>query len=127
MALRANVSELHDNITGQLPLNRQVVLRRVLRPHVRLEITVKQHGPEAGPILGRTRRWAQDAIKRIRIDGTTLRDKRSVQERRGKIRAASERRLGAELFEHQLLHRVIEEPPTGTDAGLAIAAKNLPQ
>jgi len=30
-----------------------------------------------------------------------------------------QRRLGAELFQHQLLNRIIEESPTGADAGLA--------
>ena len=39
------------------------------------------------------------------------------------IVAAAEWRLGAELLQHQLLHRVVEKPPAGANAGLAGVAR----
>src|SRR4029077_17656460 len=42
-------------------------------------------------------------------------------------RAATERRLGAKLFQHQLLHGVIENSVARADAGLTRASKQLAQ
>ena len=44
-----------------------------------------------------------------------------------KRRTASERRFSAELRQHQFFHRVIEQPPTGPNAGVAIIAEELSQ
>ena len=53
------------------------------------------------------------------LSAAGLRDERSIEESRGQEGAAAEGRFGAELFEHQLLHRVVEQAPTGANAGLA--------
>src|SRR5579862_9408062 len=107
------------------PLYREVILRGVLRAHLRLEIAVQEHRPETGPVLRCAGGRAQDTVEWVGIDGSALRHKRSIEKRRRKIRAAAKRRFGSELFEDQLLHRVVEHAPTGTDACLAISTEQF--
>src|SRR5579871_5070813 len=127
MTLRSYVSELQDQITRQLALHRQVVLRCVLRAHLGLEIAVQQHGPEARPILRRAGGGAEDSVKWVWIDRTRLSDEWRIQECCRQIRAATERWLCAKLLEHQLLHRVIEQAPSVTNAGFPVRPEQLPQ
>ena len=127
VTLRADVAELQHQVPGQFAFDGEIVLSRILRAHLGLEITVQQDGAEGRPILRRTRFGSQDATERIRTDGTVLPNERRIQERRGQVCAASEGRLGAKLLEHQLLHRVIEKSPASADTGLAIGAEDLAQ
>ena len=53
--LRPDVSELQHHILGKFPLNGEIVLRGVLRPHMRLEFTEKSDGPEPMTIHRLTR------------------------------------------------------------------------
>ena len=59
----------------------------------------------------------------IRLDGAVLLQVGRVEQGRIDDVAAAERWLGAELFEHQLLHRVVEQSPTGPNTGLARVAR----
>ena len=118
MSLRADISELqHDVMASSLWIVK--LYARCIACAFRLEIAVEQHRAEAGPVLRCTRAGTQDTVEWIGIDGPALRHERSIEKRRRKIRAAAKRRLGSELFEHQLLHRVVEHAPTGANAGLA--------
>src|SRR5579871_176242 len=123
MALGADVSQLQDEVTSELALNREVVLRGVLGAHLGLEIAEEQHRTEACPILRRTARGAENSGEGIRIDRSILTDERGVQKRRGQKRAATEWRFCPELLKNQLLHRVVEQAPSGANAGFTIRAE----
>ena len=47
MSLRSYIAHLQHNVSGQFPLDIEVVLSRILGAHVRLKIPVQQHGAEA--------------------------------------------------------------------------------
>ncbi len=79
---------------------------------------------ESCPILSAAALGADDTVKRIRISGDTiLTEKRQVKLRLGDSAATSERRLSAELRQHELLDRVIEKSPARANAGLAGIAR----
>jgi hypothetical protein len=126
VTLRSHITELKDHISSQFLLEIQVVLSRILRAHVRLEIPVQQHGAEGSPILRRAGRRAQYSIKGIGADGAALRNEGSVQKSCRQEGAAPERWFGAELFQNKLLHRVVEQAPTAADGGLGIGAVGQP-
>ena len=44
--LRANIGDAQQHVGSQLPLDRQIILFRILRPQVRLEFSVQQQRPE---------------------------------------------------------------------------------
>src|ERR1700689_4585309 len=100
MSLRTNVSQLQNDIPGQLALNRQVVLRRILRAHVGLEIAEQQHRPEAGPVLRAAGSGTQNPVEWVWTHCSALRNERRIKECCGQEGAASERRFCAELFQH---------------------------
>src|SRR5215470_10082763 len=56
MSLRANVTHLQDQVPGQFAFDTQVVLDRVLRPHILREFTKQKYRPEYGPIHRLARR-----------------------------------------------------------------------
>ena len=122
MSLRPHIAELKHHISRQFLLEVQVVLRRILGAHVRLEIPVQQHGTEGSPILRGAGWRAQYSIKRIGTDGAALRNEGSVQKRCGQEGAAAERWFGTELFENKLLHGVVEQaqPPRMVVLGLGL-------
>ena len=113
----------------QFSLNRQVVLRGVLRPHLRLEIAVEQHRSEAGPIrVGVPGGGLRMPVKGLGLHRSAACATNGVLRKvEGRIRAATERWFSAELFEHQLLHRVVEHAPPGANAGLAVSRKACPR
>src|SRR5579864_6278589 len=111
MSLRSDIAQLQNDVSSQFPLDVEIVLSRILSPHFRLKIPVEQHGTERGPILRSTARRTQYAVKGIGTHSSGLRDERSIQEGCGQERAAAEWRFGAELFEHQLLHGIVEQAP----------------
>src|SRR6266545_7606124 len=84
-----------------------------------LELSVQQERTKSLPIGILTLRGRNDAVERIGLGVVRLVPVGGVEERVANDVAATERWLGAELLEHQLLHRVVEHPPAGTDAGLA--------
>src|SRR5208282_2075974 len=110
MSLRPNIAELQHHILCKLPLNREVVLRRVLRTQVRLELPVKKDRPEERQIHGLTGLRGNDAVKRIwsRRGPSGLVNERRVKHRVEQRRTASKRRFGAELRQHQFFNRVVE-------------------
>ena len=126
MSLRSYVAELKHHVSSQFLLEIQVVLSRILRAHVRLEIPVQQHGAEGSPILRSPRLRAEDSVERVWADAAGLRNERSIQKGCRQECAATERRFGAELFENQLLHWIVEQAPTSADGGLGIDAVGQP-
>src|SRR5208282_1001629 len=51
----------------------------------------------------------------------------SIEENLVEVRAASKRRLRAELGQYQLLDRVVEHPPARLDARFSIVSKQCPE
>jgi len=100
VSLRSDIANLSHQVPGQLPLEIKVVLRGILGAQLGLEIPVKQHGTERGPVLRGSSRGAEDSIKRVRTDGAGLRDEGGIHESRRQKGAAAKWRLGAELLEH---------------------------
>src|SRR4051812_5828113 len=121
--LRSDIPDLEYKILGEFALNIQVVLRRILRAQVRLELSVQQQRPEALPVGILPRRRIDDAIERIWLYRAVLLQVWSVEQRSVDDVAAAEGWLSAELLEHQLLHRVVEQAPTRADAGLAAGSR----
>src|SRR5437660_4074845 len=117
MALRAHVAKPQTQILRQFTLNTEVVLHRVLRPHVRLEFAKQQDGTEDGPIHRLAARRIQYAVERIRIWKSCLRIEGGIKEGLDQEGATAERWLRAELLKHQLLDWVIEHSPAGVNAG----------
>src|ERR1700683_402659 len=120
MPLGAHVADFQLHISGQFSLDSEVVLSGILRAHVRLEIAKEKDGLECRPIHLTSSRGVEDSVKRIQIrGGAVLAQKRLVKLRLIDKGASAEGRLSAELFQDKLLDRVIEEAPTGANAGLA--------
>lgn len=55
VSLRTHVIDLPQNAFRDFPLDTEVVLSRVLRAHMGLEVPIKEDGAEAGPILSCSR------------------------------------------------------------------------
>jgi len=68
MPLRPDIAELENHISRQFLLEIQVVLGRILRTHVWLEIPIQKHGAEGSPILWRAGRRTQYSSKRVGAD-----------------------------------------------------------
>src|SRR5579863_616236 len=62
-------------------------------------------------------------MERVGGNQTVLAFKRQIEQRRCERGAPAERRLSAELLEHELFDRIIEEPETGANARLAGAPR----
>ena len=76
---------------------------------------------------GCPRRRIQNPVERIREHRAVLACKRRVELRVEQEGASAERRLRAELLQHQLFDRVIENTETGPNAGFSRPPENLPQ
>src|SRR5208283_522134 len=128
MALRPYIIDLQQEVLCDLALDAEVVLRRVLRAQMRLEVAVHEDGEVIRPTwilsLGCLR---QKSVESIRGHVSSLPHKWSIEESVEETGAAAKGWFSAELLQHQLLHRVVEESPAGADAGLAVAAKQLAQ
>src|SRR4029077_12193242 len=127
VALRANVTQLQENVARQLPLDREIVLIRILRPHVWLEISKIRSAEKPGPIQRLAARRIQDTGERIRMDTARLIHKGRLQERAGNGFTAPEWRLGAELLQYELLDRIVKNSVPHADAGLARPTGQLGQ
>src|SRR6185436_5358566 len=86
---------------------------------MRLKLAVKKQWTEALPVRVLASRRVDDAIERVRLDRPVLLQIRSIEERVADDVASTEGRLSAELFKHQLLHRVVEHAPPDANAGFA--------
>src|SRR6202521_4538078 len=127
MSLRSYIAHLQFQVPAQLTLDRQVVLRRILTPHFRLKLTEQKNGAEHPPVHRLPPFRIQDAVdtgQRGQAEWIGIREapalveKRSVEQGVEGEGATAEWRLGAELFQHQLLNRVIEQSPSRLNAGL---------
>ena len=67
MPLRSHVADFQLHVFGQFALNGQVVLRGILRAHMRLEIAEQNDRLECRPILTASTRRGDDSVKRIQI------------------------------------------------------------
>src|SRR5262245_18856846 len=106
MALRTYVAYLEKNISGELSLDRQVVLRRILRTQYSGELTEKQDGSESFPVDRCSARRIHNTVEWIRPNRSVLIEERGLECRvRNKV-AAPEWRFRAELFEHELFDGV---------------------
>src|SRR6266446_1654080 len=128
MPLTPYVGHLQHQVLGNFPLNRQVVLFGILRSRILCCLPEQQNGAEHRPIHGFPTRRIQDAVEGIGKGClAVLAQERGVELRVEHERAAAERRFRAKLFQHQLLHGVIENSVASADAGLASASKQLAQ
>src|SRR3984893_1509373 len=130
MTLRADVAQLQNKIPCQLALNGEVVLVGILRAHVRLKLPKQQVRTEDRPIHGliglgilNSREFATLRVKGVGVLEVSLSVERGVEERAKDQGAAPERRLGAELFKHELLDGVVEHTPAGAETGFARFAR----
>src|SRR5580704_5770521 len=123
MPLRTNVAERENRILGYLLLNAKVVLLRVLRSQLWLQLSEEDNGPESGPVSRRAVSRIENGAEGIRnnpcLGGlpTSARQRRAALQNEGRAekslrdrRATAEWRLGLELFQYQLFDRVIEDP-----------------
>src|SRR5215470_3830157 len=105
MPLRPYVTNHDTHVMSQLMLNRQVVLRRILAPHMRLELSKQQNRAECRPVDGLPSWWIQDSIKRIGIDRCSiLPQERQVELSFYRESTSAEWRLSTELLQHELLN-----------------------
>ena len=106
----------------------QIVLLRILRTQMSWKLSEQQDRTEHRPVHSLTAWGAQDSIERIRSNSRSiLVQKRCVELRVEHKRAAAKRRLRAELLQHQLFDRVIENSKSGAYAALPRAAKTFAQ
>src|SRR4029077_4867252 len=127
MSLPAYVRNLENHILREFSLNRQVILLGVLRADVRCRLSIEKEPPKHRPI-DRLSSWRiQDAIKWIRRSRPVLILERQIEHRVKDAGTSAERRLGAELFHHQLFDRVVENSIACSDACLPRSAEQLPQ
>src|SRR5215469_385495 len=105
---------------SQLMLDGKVVLRRILAPHMRLELSKQENWTEYRPVHRLSPHRIKYSIEWIRIHSTSiLTKKRQVELSVHGESTAAEWRLCAELLQYELLNRVIEESPASTNAGLS--------
>ena len=127
MALRSYVTHGQHHVLGNFALDAEVVLLGVLRTHVGLQFAEEQDGAEDRPIHRTAARRIENSIERVGSDGKIAGPLRSglrngVVNRPSEIgRTTAEGRLALELFQHQLFHRIVEEPKAGTNCGLSIS------
>ena len=114
---------MQNEIFCQLPLDRQVVLLRVLRPQVGLKLTVKQDRPENRPVNRIARLGLQDPVKGVGKLETILAVERRLDECRIDQRAPAEGGLRAELLQNQLLDRIVEDSESSTYAGRSVLGR----
>src|SRR6266496_1769259 len=121
MALRSHITNLQLHIVRQLALNREVILRGILTPHVRLKLSEQRVRAKHSPVHRLPSFRIKDSIyagKRVQAEGIGIREASAlVQERLVKQGVERERtptkgRLSAELLEHELLDGVVEHSPT---------------
>ena len=99
MPLRSHIADLQNQVFGQLALDVQVVLSRILRPQVRLKLSVKQNGTVERPVHWLSPRRIENSVKRIRLLRAVLLLVWRIEQRSINDVAATERRLGAELLQ----------------------------
>src|SRR5580700_1192507 len=98
MSLRPHISDLQHHVSCKLTLNREVVLRRVLRTQVRFEFTVEEKRAKQRVIHGLAGCRSKNAVERVRRGRSSgLVDEGSVEERVEQRRTAPERRFSTEL------------------------------
>src|SRR4051794_18021464 len=107
--LRTNIANLKLHIVGQLALDCEVVLRRVLVSHLRLKRPKQSNWTKHGPVHGLVPRWSQDTVdtrQRGQAEWVGIREstalifKRCIKQSVKWERASAEGRLCAELFEN---------------------------
>src|SRR4051812_30434003 len=132
MSLRTDITNLELHIVGQLALNSEVILSGILTAHVRLELSEQRVGAEHSPVHRLPTLRIKDAIdtgeggqpERIGIrEFSALVQKRLVEHCVEWECAPTEGGLSAELFEHELLNRVIEHSPPGSNTRLARSSR----
>src|SRR5208283_3111685 len=130
MALGSDIANLEHHAVAEIALDGEVVLSGVLRAQMRREFTVEKNRAKQRQVSGLAFNGGNNPVERVRrrdVVCIQLTHERSVKEGIGERRTAAERRLCAELGQHQLFDRVVEKTPTGANAGFATAAEQLRQ
>src|SRR5713226_7092673 len=104
-------------------LDRQIVLRRILRAHVWLEFTEQQDRFKQRPVKGGAWLRIENTIGPVRQHSTALIHVRSVEQRAERGQTDAERRLRAELLKHELFNRIVKQTPASANTGFAITAR----
>jgi len=85
----------------------------------------EKNGPIKRPVHGLVPRRVKEGVGHVGKGRALLRHEWRAEERIGYAVADAKRRLRTELFEHELLNRVVEQSPTHTDGGLIRAARKF--
>src|SRR6516225_1070821 len=125
MSLGPDIAYRQNEVLCDLALDAKVVLRCVLSAKVRLKLAEKQNRPEGRPIHRSSRRWSKNSVEGVggnrEIAGAAaLAHEGSHKKAFRNERAATEWRLALELFQHELLDRVIENPEAAANRGLPV-------
>ena len=127
MPLRTNIADLKLHVFGQLTLDIEVVLRRILAAHVRLHLSEQRVWTEHCPVCRLVPRRIENAIHAAQLrqaegigvsETSALVTKRLIQQSIEGECAPTKGWFSAELLQHKLLNGVIEQSPTCADAGL---------
>src|SRR6267142_1860216 len=127
MSLPAYIRNLEYHILREFSLDRQVVLLRVLGADMRRRLPIEKDRPKHRPIHWLIPWRVQDPIKRIRGGRSVLILERQIQHGVENAGTSAERRLGAELFHHELFDRIVENSEARSNACLPRPAEQLPQ
>src|SRR5438309_8352713 len=80
MTLAANIAELQHHVPRELPLDRDVILLRILASQSIREVSKQENRAEEGEIHRRPAGWVRITIKRIWDYRPILSEKRRVEE-----------------------------------------------
>src|SRR5882724_4472876 len=123
MSLRAHIADRSHHVLRHFALDTDVVLLGVLRLELLGDLTEEQDGTEICPIDLTTGGRREEAVERVRDRSAGLQFERRLEESFRDERASTEGRLRAQLLEHQLFDRVIEDAEAGADTGLTAGAR----
>src|SRR5579863_2198736 len=127
MPLRTHVANLQHGAVAQFALDGQIVLTRVLRAQVGLEVAIQKNRAKQRQVGRLALRGIDDPTEGIRICIIALGYKRSIEKLVVHRGASAKRRFGAELRRNQFLDRIVEKAEAGANTRFAVAAEQFLQ
>src|ERR1700722_20918708 len=100
MALRADITQLQQNVVRQLALDRQIILVGILQTEIGGKLSEEHAVLKTRPVYGRSARGIQDSRERIGENVAPLVHEGRLKQRIGNTVAATKRRFSAELLQH---------------------------
>src|SRR3981189_8141 len=119
MSLSPYILHGENEVLRNFTLDTKIILLGILRPEMSRKFPEQQYRTKYRPIYRLPSGRIQNSVEWIRRNGSPiLIQKGSIELRVEHKCAAPKWRLGTELFQHQLLHRVIENSKAGSHAAL---------